>query len=469
MKAPPSAPVAYNWTGVYGGLHVGYGAGMKDWSTSSFDYIAKGPFGGAQLGVNQQIGNWVIGLEGDVSWADIKGAQTITVGGGPIAFTSVGSATTKIDAIATIAGRLGFAADRWLVYVKGGGAWAHESHTISVTQQTAGPFPFTQIATAAGTEARFGGMAGLGAEYAFLGHWSAKAEYNYFDFGSGPRDVRLTGFLSNGAVSTPATFTATIPQQIHLFKLGLNYRFGPDAPPNIAPSPAVAGFDWSGGYVGAQGAYGIGRARWNTTNPNGSFDVKGGMAGGVVGANAQAGVFVVGVEGEGFWSGGKGASSFATPAVALGTQINNLSTQIDWLALASLRVGFVAADRWLIYGKAGVALAHGQHALAATQTTPGFGTFSFALTGDALHTGAVAGVGVEYAFGGNWSAKVEYDYLAFRQQDIQLIGPESINQPPLTGVAGFNQRVTVRQDLHLVKLGLDYHFGAAPEAVRALH
>ena len=84
MAVPPSV---YNWTGVYAGGHVGYGMGMKDWINSSFDYQVDGFLGGGQIGVNQQVGNVVFGIEGDASWSNIKGNQTLTAGGPLIGFT----------------------------------------------------------------------------------------------------------------------------------------------------------------------------------------------------------------------------------------------------------------------------------------------------------------------------------------------------------------------------------------------
>ena len=57
--------------------------GAKDWTNPIFDFDVKGFLGGGQIGVNQQIGNWVIGIEADASWANIKGTQTI-IEGGPV-------------------------------------------------------------------------------------------------------------------------------------------------------------------------------------------------------------------------------------------------------------------------------------------------------------------------------------------------------------------------------------------------
>src|SRR5437763_863661 len=76
VKAAAAPPAPYNWTGIYAGVHAGYGMGMKDWTNSVFDFDVRGFLGGGQIGVNQQIGNWVMGIEADASWANIKGAQT---------------------------------------------------------------------------------------------------------------------------------------------------------------------------------------------------------------------------------------------------------------------------------------------------------------------------------------------------------------------------------------------------------
>src|SRR5262245_36801943 len=74
VKAPIVAPAtAYNWTGVYGGVHAGYGGGMKDWSGINFP--AHGGLAGVQVGINQQIGNWVVGVEAEGTWPGLKGAR----------------------------------------------------------------------------------------------------------------------------------------------------------------------------------------------------------------------------------------------------------------------------------------------------------------------------------------------------------------------------------------------------------
>lgn len=464
VKAPALAPSSYNWTGLYVGAHAGYGGGMKDWINSSFDYVAKGPLGGLQIGVNQQIGNLVIGIEADASWTGIKGSQAFTVGGVAISQVQTATADSRIDRLVTVAGRVGIAQDRWLVYAKFGAAWARETHSFGFLEVVS-PVPgiplFTIRTAIGGSEDRFGPMLGFGTEYAFLGSWSAKLEYNYLAFGL--QSVPLFGtetFVQPGLTATfPQSANARIWQSIHLVKLGVNYRFGPDAPPSIAPSRPAPGYDWTGAYAGPQVGYGFGRKAWTDFVPVREYDVRGWLAGGTLGANAQAGVFVLGFEAEWMWANIKGDTNFVTPFGGTGTQTTALSTTIDWLAVASLRAGFVAADRWLVYGKAGLALANENHAFNAAQIIPGVGTASVSLTGNALHTGYLAGVGVEHAFAGNWSAKLEYDYIALRSQRVITAGPESLNVIGGTvGTIAFVQPVNIRQDLHLVKFGLNYHF-----------
>jgi opacity protein-like surface antigen len=126
-----------------------------------------------------------------------------------------------------------------------------------------------------------------------------------------------------------------------------------------------------------------------------TFNVDGGIAGATTGVNVQAGVFVVGVESELLWSGIKGAGQTFLPIAPGAGSALNAATSVRWLSLNSLRVGFVAADRWLVYGKGGVALARENHDLFQSIVQPGIGSISQSLSGSALHTGWLGGVGVE--------------------------------------------------------------------------
>jgi outer membrane immunogenic protein len=466
VTAVVAAPSAYNWSGIYAGVHAGYGMGMKDWPNLNplLDYDVRGFLGGGQVGVNQQIGNLLIGIEADGSWADIKGSQTIFLGNLSNQTTHV--ASTRIDRLMTVAGRFGLVQDRWLVYVKAGAAWAHENHTLSSAFPgivTVGGALLPASTVTAATETRLGPVLGFGAEYALWGNWSFKSEYNYLHLLTG--SARFTGTQTLFGSTTPTSFDANIKQAFHLVKFGVNYRFGPESPPAIAPARAAPGYDWTGFYVGAQAAYGFGRKEWEV-GPDGRFDVSGALAGGVTGTNVQAGAFVFGVESEWMWSGVKGGTRFTRPS-GNGSQTTDLTTKMDWLSLSSVRAGFVAADRWLVYVKGGVALAREAHALGMVGVTPGFGSVTDIANGTALHTGYLVGAGVEYAFLGNWSARLEYNFIDFRPQNVLQTGPQIIQFLGGLGVNASDQRNTIDQNLHLVKVGLNYHFNALSDIVTA--
>ena len=56
VKAAPVAPAYYDWSGVYLGVHAGYGGGMKDWfGDFTADFTARGFLGGGQVGINKQF------------------------------------------------------------------------------------------------------------------------------------------------------------------------------------------------------------------------------------------------------------------------------------------------------------------------------------------------------------------------------------------------------------------------------
>jgi opacity protein-like surface antigen len=471
VKARPLAPPYYDWSGVYVGVHAGYGGGMTDWNDQGFDFAPRGFLGGGQVGINKQIASLVFGLELDGSWANFNRSQTFSFGGPILGFQSVGSATSKIDGFLTLAGRAGLAADRWFVYAKGGLAFAHDKHAFGVV---ATQFPGGGVDSFAvsGSEDRWGLMVGFGTEYALGSNWSVKAEYDYMNFGS--RTPRLAGTETVAGVTSPITIDSQIEQAaIHVAKVGVNYRFGGlQIDPTFAPVPAAPGHNWSGAYVGAQGGYGFGHKEWpdffGVTPASGKFDANGWLAGGTVGVNAQAGAFVFGVEGEWMWTGIKGSQTVTTDFGGA-SFTDSLESKINWLAVASARAGFVVGDRLLVYAKGGVALADEKHSHDLAQSVIGLGTVTASASGRAVHTGIVVGAGAEYALGGNWSAKLEYDYIRMLAQNVIATGTETANIPAVAvGTIDFAEQFTgIRQDLHLVKLGVNYHFNPVPMVVSA--
>jgi len=301
VKAAPIVAAAYDWSGVYVGVHAGYGGGMKDWDGIA-DFAARGFLAGGQVGINKQISSFVFGLELDGSWADMSGSQLVSVGGPALGFTSTTTSRSRIDSLVTIAGRAGLAADRWFVFAKAGFTMAHEKHSLNEAVLGIGG---GGTITATGDDIRYAPMVGFGAEYALGGNWSVKGEYNYIHMDTTAPTLR--GFTTAAGVVTPIRIDPQIEEAIHVVKVGVNYRFGGIAKdPSYAPVPAAPGTNWSGAYIGVQAGYGFGRKQWPDIGQTivpflAEYDMKGWLGGGTVGVNAQAGRFVFGVEGESSW------------------------------------------------------------------------------------------------------------------------------------------------------------------------
>jgi outer membrane immunogenic protein len=211
-KAPP--PI-FSWTGIYIGLHAGAALGLQEdtFTTATLRSINQhsitGFLGGGQIGVNYQTGPWVIGAEAQLSLSALDGTNTCEPGA-PVALINC---RTQADWLGTVAARLGFAFDRTMIFVKAGGAWAHDKHEMISF--------ITPFVTIRADETRYGWMFGTGVEHAFFGNWSAKVEYDYLDFGT-----RSLPFPGLAGLVTGLNENVEIRQHIHLVKFGLNYRFG---------------------------------------------------------------------------------------------------------------------------------------------------------------------------------------------------------------------------------------------------
>lgn len=461
LKAKPIVAAGFDWSGVYIGAHVGYGGGMKDWEPGGLaqaDFIARGALAGGQIGINKQLGSFVFGMELSGSWTDINGRSHVDIGGPAFVTSAALDHWSRINGIATIAGRAGLAADRWFVFAKAGLSAAREEHSGSLVVTGA---PATTV-SAGGNEVRYAPMLGFGSEYALGGNWSAFAEYNLHYFGA--RSIPFRGTTTIPPLSAPISFDQRIDQSIHVAKVGVNYRWGSVAvDPSYAAVRPAPGNNWTGGYVGVQGGYGWGSKQWDDGfgAPSSDFRTDGWLAGGTIGANAQAGSFVFGVEGEILGTGIRGSRSATFLGNGATTQTNIFDAKVDWLALASARAGFVVGSNLMLYGKGGVAIAEEKHTLNLAQTGP---TTTALLSGKAIHTGVVAGAGAEYAIAPNWSVKAEYDYVRMFPQAVMLAGPAAGGPFGAGSVLAVGEN-KISQDLHLLKFGVNYHFNPLPVVV----
>ena len=215
MKAPAMIALpAFSWTGLYIGLHAGYGWGNHDTELLDVDHKSDGFMGGGQIGYNYQFhNNVVLGIEADLTYSDVKSDETV--------FFALGGATSttniqhKLEYFATIRGRLGMAFGPALPYITGGAAYG--SMESSASAVNAGfPPGFNGTFSGSDTNGHWGWVAGAGLEYAFAPNLSAKIEYLYADLGS-------QSYLALPALDPTARSHDITVQTV---RLGLNYRFG---------------------------------------------------------------------------------------------------------------------------------------------------------------------------------------------------------------------------------------------------
>jgi outer membrane immunogenic protein len=246
VYAPPPPVVAYfTWTGCYVGANGGGLWSNNDWTdnigffgpvgTDFGSHNANGGLGGLQVGCNYQTGGWVFGIQGDWDWSSATGsgpnapALLVVTPAGLPAFSAF-SDSTKVNSLASVTGRVGYSWDRFLGYVKGGGAWVNNDYTLQATFTGAGGFPVGvgNLGSLSGT--RGGWTVGVGAEYAFLNWLTGFIEYDYYGFSSQAQNFAC-GLGAVGcvipALGTPvATIPVNVQQNINVLKVGLNFKFG---------------------------------------------------------------------------------------------------------------------------------------------------------------------------------------------------------------------------------------------------
>jgi opacity protein-like surface antigen len=205
-KAPaPLMQPIYNWTGFYVGANFG-GVATNETVTAgglaAFSTDPSGVLGGVQVGYNYQFSpNWLVGVEGELAWTSASSTNSFGV------LRNAGSFSSNHNWYDTLDGRVGYVMGPWLLYAKAGIAWMNADYQV-----TLGGIGSNSINTT-----RVGWNIGAGAEFMIAPQWSAKAEYNFLDFGTDTYGFAIP-IVGGG---TP------INTQVHEFKVGVNYHLAP--------------------------------------------------------------------------------------------------------------------------------------------------------------------------------------------------------------------------------------------------
>jgi outer membrane immunogenic protein len=198
-KAPVYAPAPiFNWTGFYVGAHLGAAFGGDNGYTTNIVGLTGSNrdasfLGGGQVGADYQFApNWVVGIEGQISGLS-NGDRNFNVG--------VATLRDRSDWLASVTGRLGYTWGPGMVYAKGGVAFRDDNGLAA----TVGFLP------AVSNRESTGYTVGGGFEYMFAPAWSAKVEYQYYNFDTTTVASALGGL--------------SYKDDLHTVKVGVNYHF----------------------------------------------------------------------------------------------------------------------------------------------------------------------------------------------------------------------------------------------------
>ncbi len=166
----PYAPVMGVWSGFYVGAHAGMTSGNFQ-STDTLGVISKvkakdSSFsGGALVGYNYQMNNYVLGLEADYTAFELSKSKVVSTGAGAL--------EQSADYLVTVRGRVGYAVDKFLPFVTAGVAFTNSENQYNTL---AGALIASQSKT------RTGLALGAGVDYAFTNNIIGRVEYQYATF-----------------------------------------------------------------------------------------------------------------------------------------------------------------------------------------------------------------------------------------------------------------------------------------------
>jgi outer membrane immunogenic protein len=232
------------WTGFYVGLGLGGRWTDTEWTTDCLAPVAlpagcpndffpgttrigndnpvdfgEGAFRvGGHAGFDWRISTWVLGVEGDLGWADtsrsrtgIPGTWPADLGGG------FDSASVESQWDASLRARAGFLLTPTLiVYATGGVAFLRQE--VSASCEAVFPVGWCVVSNSdSDTETYVGWTFGAGGEWMFARHWSLRGEYRYSDYGS-----RSFTFFADEPIDSVGF---SVEQKAHMSSVGLSYRF----------------------------------------------------------------------------------------------------------------------------------------------------------------------------------------------------------------------------------------------------
>jgi len=217
----------YDWTGFYIGGHAGalFTTDSRiaqidvptNTTTNVASFSSRGFAGGGYVGANMMfLRSFVLGVEANYDALTNKNS-TLSADG-----------SNRLDirpfSFATVRGRFGLTADRFMAYIAGGWAWGEEKFTR--TQLTGAANAASTGTVESVTNDREGWTFGGGFEYAVATNWVARLEYLYARL----HPTSFTFPVSQARISAPF-------EPVSEVMVGMAFKFNPVA----AAAPPAAG------------------------------------------------------------------------------------------------------------------------------------------------------------------------------------------------------------------------------------
>lgn len=229
---PPPPPPAFSWTGCYIGGNAGWIGNNSRATTSigeagfpaltvanstyTYNLDDSGFIGGVQYGCQQQFGQWVVGLDSDFDFTNLKENITVSHAARPGVAAYTENLTQDLSWNSNTRLRLGYSWDRWMVFAAGGLASGRVKSSYFLQPAGVG---FDYVGSDSKT--RYGWTIGGGLEYALTDNWFLRGEYLYIDLGS--RDYFSA--ISTSTPGNPSFWNTDIDTRAHIVRAALSYRF----------------------------------------------------------------------------------------------------------------------------------------------------------------------------------------------------------------------------------------------------